>query len=75
MTDRLPSLRPQEAIRALERAGWTIDRQKGSHVSLKKAGVAHVVVVPMHRRDLARGMLAAIIKDSGLSQAEFLELL
>ena len=75
MSDRLPSLRPQEVIRALERAGWTVDRQRGSHISMKKSGEAHLVVVAMHRRDLPRGTLAAIIKDSGLTQEEFLKLL
>ncbi|MEO6197563.1 MAG: type II toxin-antitoxin system HicA family toxin [Dehalococcoidia bacterium] len=32
-------------IRALERAGWTVDRQRGSHISMKKSGEAHLVVV------------------------------
>ena len=75
MTKRLPSVRPQEVVRALERAGWEVARQKGSHVSLKKEGVAFLVTVPMHRREVPRGTLRAIIEDAGLTIDEFLTLL
>ena len=75
MTKRLPSVRPQEAVRALERAGWEVARQKGSHVSLKKEGVAFLVTVPMHRREVPRGTLRAIIEDAGPTIDEFLTLL
>ena len=75
MTKRLPSVRPQEVVRALERAGWQVARQKGSHLSLKKEGVAFLVTVPLHRRELPRGTLRAIVEDAGLSVEEFLELL
>jgi predicted RNA binding protein YcfA (HicA-like mRNA interferase family) len=62
-------------IRALERTGWEVARQKGSHVSPKKEGVAFLVTVPMHRRDVPRGTLRGIIEDAGLSVEEFLALL
>ncbi len=75
MTKRLPSVRSQELIRVLERAGWEVQRQRGSHVSLKKQGVPFIVTIPMHRRDLPRGTLAAIIKDAGLTIDEFISLL
>ena len=75
MTKRLPSVRPQEVIRALERTGWEVARQKGSHVSLKKEGVTFLVTVPMHRRDVPRGTLRAIIEDAGLTVEEFVTLL
>ena len=75
MTKRLPSVRPQEVVRALERAGWQVARQKGSHLSLKKEGVAFLVTVPLHRRELPRGTLRAIVEDAGLSVEEFLDLL
>ncbi len=75
MTKRLPAVRPRDVIRALERVGWEAQRQRGSHVSLKKQGVAFIVTVPQHRRDLPRGTLAAIIKDAGLTIDEFVSLL
>ena len=75
MTKRLPSVRPQEVVRALERAGWEVARQKGSHLSLKKDGVAFLVTVPMHRREVPRGTLRAIVEDAGLTIDEFVTLL
>jgi predicted RNA binding protein YcfA (HicA-like mRNA interferase family) len=75
MTQRLPALRPVEVVRALERGGWQVHRQRGSHVSMHKEGVAFLVTVPLHRHDLPRGILRGIIKDAGLTVDEFLELL
>ncbi|MGB8645681.1 MAG: type II toxin-antitoxin system HicA family toxin [Anaerolineae bacterium] len=72
---RLPTVRPDEVIRALEKDGWEIDRQTGSHVVLVKKEHATILVVPMHKRDLPRGTLRGIIKDSGLTQEEFRKLL
>ena len=75
MTQRLPALRPQQVIRALERAGWQVHRQRGSHVSMRREGIPFLITVPLHRRDLARGTLRDIISDAGLTVEEFLELL
>lgn len=47
----------RDAIRAFERVGWAVDRQKGSHVSLVKEGVPVVLTVPLHS-ELDRGTFA-----------------
>jgi predicted RNA binding protein YcfA (HicA-like mRNA interferase family) len=75
MSKRLPALKPKEVIKALEKAGWKVHRQKGSHVSMHKEGSPSLVVVPLHTRDLPRGMLHGILDDAGLTVEEFLELL
>jgi predicted RNA binding protein YcfA (HicA-like mRNA interferase family) len=61
-------------IRALERAGWQVHRQRGGHVSMRKEGAPFLVTLPLHRRDLPRGTLRDVIKDAGLTVGEFLEL-
>jgi predicted RNA binding protein YcfA (HicA-like mRNA interferase family) len=66
---------PREAVRALERCGWHLDRVKGSHHVFRHPDHQHRVVVPVHARDLARGTLNAIIEASGVSREEFLKLL
>jgi predicted RNA binding protein YcfA (HicA-like mRNA interferase family) len=66
---------PRQAIRALERCGWQLDRSKGSHHVFRHAEQRHRIVVPMHARDLATGTLHQIIEASGLSREEFLQLL
>ena len=75
MSKRLPAVKPREAIRALEKAGWRIHRQKGSHVSMHKEGVPNLVVIPLHTGDLPKGTLHAILDDAGLTVEQFLELL
>jgi predicted RNA binding protein YcfA (HicA-like mRNA interferase family) len=73
---KLPSVSGERVVRALKRAGFIELRQKGSHVSLEK-GVSDRIfktVVPMHG-ELAKGTLSGILKQSGLTLEEFLELL
>ncbi len=60
---------------ALERAGWEIKRQRGSHAVLRKVGHPLLVTIPRHRRDVPRGTLRAIITDAGMTVEEFVRLL
>ena len=48
MGKKLPAVKPKETIRALEKAGWQVHRQKGSHVAMHKEGVSNLVVIPLH---------------------------
>jgi predicted RNA binding protein YcfA (HicA-like mRNA interferase family) len=75
MSKRLPAVKPREVIRALEKAGWRVHRQKGSHVSMHKEGISNLVVVPLHTTDLPKGTLHGILEDAGLTIEEFLKLL
>jgi len=70
---KLPGLSGRECIKALQKAGFRIQRQKGSHISLIKEEPFSQVIVPDHR-ELDRGTLRAIIRQAGLSVDEFLEL-
>jgi len=71
---KLPSLKTKKVVRALEKAGFEIRRQTGSHITLKnKEG--KITTVPMHNtKDIKKGLLQAIIKQAGLSVDEFLKL-
>ena len=76
MNQRLPTLTAKEAIRALERNGFVISRTSGSHCRLiHSVDPARSVTVPVHSGDLKRGTLRAIIAQTGLNVAEFLDLL
>lgn len=70
----LPVVSGEAAIRAFERAGWQRTRQKGSHVSMIKAGVNANLSVPLHK-ELDRGTLRKLIRVAGLSVEEFIALL
>jgi predicted RNA binding protein YcfA (HicA-like mRNA interferase family) len=69
---RLPVISGAEAVKAFERAGWRVDRQRGSHVVLLKAGGLVSLSVPQHR-ELAPGTLRALIRASGMSVDQFAE--
>ncbi len=69
---RLPVCSGAQAIRAFERAGWRLSRQKGDHVSLLKSGSSLVLTVPLHK-ELAKGTLRRLIRDAGLTIDEFSE--
>ena len=75
MSPKLPVIKPRDAIRALEKTGWQVHRQKGSHVSMHKAGIPHLIVIPLHTRDLPKGTLHGILEDAELTVEQFLELL
>jgi len=69
---KLPLLSWREVVKALEKAGFQIARQKGSHLILVKD--ESIVPVPKHEQ-IKRGLLMAIMAESGLTKEEFLKLL
>jgi predicted RNA binding protein YcfA (HicA-like mRNA interferase family) len=72
---RLPRIKGKELIRALERAGFTIDRTRGSHVFLKHPD-GRATAVPVHSREtLGPGLLRAILRDLEMTAEQLRELL
>lgn len=70
----LPIISGREAVRAFERDGWVVMRQRGSHVVMVKEGVTANLSIPDHK-ELDRGLLRSLIRKAGLSIAEFVGLL
>ena len=70
----LPVVSGRQVVRAFERAGWRVNRQRGSHVVLLKIGHIASLSVPQHR-ELAPGTLRSLIRASGMTVTEFAELL
>jgi predicted RNA binding protein YcfA (HicA-like mRNA interferase family) len=66
----LPVVSGAEAISALERLGFTVVRQRGSHIILRKG--SYGCVIPNHR-ELKVGTLRGILKQAGVSPDEFIE--
>lgn len=72
---QLPVLRARELINALEKAGFIVVRQKGSHVRLKHPD-GRVVTVPVHTgQEIGRGLLRKILRDADISVEELIRLL
>jgi len=70
---RLPMLSGGEAVKVFERAGWTIDRQRGSHVILVKDGQPATLSVPDHK-ELAKGTPRSLIRAAGMTTEDFASL-
>jgi predicted RNA binding protein YcfA (HicA-like mRNA interferase family) len=56
----------------LEKLGFTVARQKGSHVVLRRGSIG--CVVPLHR-ELKIGTLSGVLKQAGITAEEFMQAL
>ncbi len=68
MPERLPILRPRQVVAALLKAGFVFYRQKGSHAHYRKGTLT--ATVPMHARDLDRGTLTSILRQTRMTIEE-----
>jgi predicted RNA binding protein YcfA (HicA-like mRNA interferase family) len=68
----VPLLRPTEVIKIFEKFGWSVVRQRGSHIILTKSGNIATLSVPNHSA-VARGTLRGLISKAGLTIDEFLQ--
>ncbi|HHT9131761.1 MAG TPA: type II toxin-antitoxin system HicA family toxin [Candidatus Tripitaka californicus] len=71
---RLANISGKEAVKAFQKAGWQTIGQVGSHLVMIKPGVKTNLSIPQHK-ELSVGTLRALIRHSGLTVEEFLELL
>jgi len=69
----LPVISGKECAKILAQAGFHEVRQQGSHLVMRKDNPFCQLIVPLHK-ELDRGTLRAIIRQSGLSLEEFREL-
>ena len=69
---KLPSVSGQEIIRALERLGFTVASQRGSHVKLRRDG--KICIVPAHN-EVKKGTLAGILRQAEVSTDELIKAL
>jgi predicted RNA binding protein YcfA (HicA-like mRNA interferase family) len=65
---KTPILSGKTVIQVLERLGFLIMRQRGSHVILRRGSSG--CVVPLHQQ-LKTGTLSGILKQAGVSRREF----
>jgi len=68
---KLPVVSGAEAVKAFERAGWRVDRHRGSHVVMLKTSHIASLSVPQHR-ELAPGTLRSLIRAAGMTVEEFI---
>ena len=73
---KVPNLSYVQIVRALQRVGWVVVRQRGSHIRLQKHLSNEVlkITVPAHR-PVKSSTLSHILKQAQMDLEKFLELL
>jgi len=71
---KLPRISARECIAALQKIGFVVVRQLGSHVILRRETPFAQTTVPNHQ-ELALGTLRRILRDTGVSVEAFIDLL
>ena len=66
MPPRLPPVSGRQVVRLLERLGYDVIRQRGSHIRMRKATPLgeHSITIPAHR-EMAKGTLNDILNEVG----------
>ncbi|MEW6775134.1 MAG: type II toxin-antitoxin system HicA family toxin [Bdellovibrionota bacterium] len=72
---KVPSLGYDRIVKALQRGGWVVVRQRGSHIRMQKhlADETLKITVPAHN-PVKRSTLSHLLKQARLSVDDFLEL-
>jgi predicted RNA binding protein YcfA (HicA-like mRNA interferase family) len=73
--NKLPVLSGKKLYKILEKIGYVKDHQTGSHIILRNLNPPHRrLTIPDHK-EIAKGTLRAIIRQTGLTMQEFKDLL
>lgn len=68
----LPVISGRKAVRAFEKLGWQVARQRGSHIIMVKDGEMTTLSVPDHK-EIAKGTLRSLIRAAGITVDEFIQ--
>ncbi|NWG29952.1 MAG: type II toxin-antitoxin system HicA family toxin [Rhodocyclaceae bacterium] len=69
---KFPVVSGAEVVRTLERLGFVVARQRGSHIVMRRGSMG--CVVPNHR-EVKVGTLVGLLKQAGVSPDEFIDAL
>ena len=65
---RLQNIKTKEVVKILQKQGFEIKRQSGSHIIMKKEN--KIVVVPVHKETMPIGTLKSIERQAGIKFRE-----
>ena len=66
----VPVLSGREVVRVFESLGWSVARQKGSHIVMTKENEIVTLSIPDHK-EVVRGTLRSLIRSANLTVDEF----
>lgn len=70
----MPSFKPKEVVKILKKLGFIEKRQTGSHLIMVNFEMEKTIPIPIHTKDLKKGLLKGIIKQVNSTEEEFLKL-
>ena len=72
MARKLPRMKSEEVMRVLDRHGFALVSQRGSHQKWRNSDTGKQVIVPYHKgKQLPLGTMRSIIEGSGITENEF----
>ncbi len=66
----LPVLSGQEVVRVFKSFGWSVARQRGSHIIMTRQDEIVTLSIPDHK-EVAKGTLRSLIRSANLTVDEF----
>ncbi len=72
---KLPTISGKEVCKILKEIGYSIDHQTGSHIILRNENPPHRRLTVPNHKEIAKGTLRAILRQTGLTVEEFIELM
>ena len=63
----LPRISGREVVRALRKIGYNRDRQRGSHIVLRRTAPPHQRITLPDHKEVTKGTLKAIIRQTGFT--------
>lgn len=58
-------LTPKEMAKKFEKAGYVLIRTRGSHCTYKNPKTNQIAIIPMHCKDLKKGLEQHLLKQLG----------
>jgi len=73
---KLPVVSGRESVKAFERIGYQVVRQRGSHIRLRdESDPDHLPLTVPDHKTLKPGLLRKLLRDADLTVGEFVDLL
>lgn len=70
----MASFKAREIVKILQKLGYIQKRQTGSHLIMYNPKLKRVIPVPIHVKELKKGLVRGIIKQAQSTEKEFLRL-
>lgn len=70
---QLPNITPKQLVRFFEQQGFELDHTTGSHQVFYQENSKRRAVIPMHTKDLPRGTLLAILRQSAFTKSDLVD--